>query len=313
MAQLKDKIENALNEARILILGGQVLIGFSYRAVFEPGFRGLTSFSRTLLTVSLGLMLVGLGLALSPASYHRIVEAGQISERFHRFLTVVLDIGLLPFAFALGAGMYVAGERLGNTRLAIVAGLLTLTAALASWYGLELFKRLREEGRGRVSATVRPSGTMPNQLGEVQQPSLTEKIKEVLIEARMVLPGAQALLGFQFIIILMDGFNELPVSSQYIHFASLAASAICTILLITPAAYHRIVLAGEDSEDFHQFAGRIMLVSMFFIGLGSSGDFYVVCRKVTGSVPLSIGLSAALLAFFYGLWFGWTTYRRRTA
>jgi hypothetical protein len=29
MAQLKDKIENALNEARILVLGGQVLIGSS--------------------------------------------------------------------------------------------------------------------------------------------------------------------------------------------------------------------------------------------------------------------------------------------
>jgi hypothetical protein len=313
VALLKDKIENALNEARILILGGQVLIGFSYRAVFEPGFRSLTSLSRILLTVSLGLMLVGLGLVLSPASYHRIVEGGQISERFHRFLTVVLGIGLLPFAFALGAGMYVAGERLGHARLAIVAGLLTLVAALASWYGFELFKRFREEGRDRASATVRPSGTMQNQRREGDQPSLTEKIKEVLIETRMVLPGAQALLGFQFIIILMDEFYELPASSQYIHFASLAASAICTILLITPAAYHRIVLAGEDSEYFHQFAGRIMLLSMFFIALGSSGDFYVVCRKVTGSVPLSTALSVALLTFFYGLWFGWTTYRRRAA
>jgi hypothetical protein len=35
---VKAKIRHALNEARILILGTQVLIGFQYRAVLEPGF-----------------------------------------------------------------------------------------------------------------------------------------------------------------------------------------------------------------------------------------------------------------------------------
>jgi hypothetical protein len=35
---VKVKIRYALNEARILILGAQVLIGFQYRAVLEPGF-----------------------------------------------------------------------------------------------------------------------------------------------------------------------------------------------------------------------------------------------------------------------------------
>jgi hypothetical protein len=34
VAQLKDKIENALNETRILVLGGQVLIGFNYESFF---------------------------------------------------------------------------------------------------------------------------------------------------------------------------------------------------------------------------------------------------------------------------------------
>jgi hypothetical protein len=35
---VKAKIRHALNEAHILILGTQVLIGFQYRAVLKPGF-----------------------------------------------------------------------------------------------------------------------------------------------------------------------------------------------------------------------------------------------------------------------------------
>lgn len=38
MAKLKNKVQNALDEARILILGTQVLIGFGLRVVFEEGF-----------------------------------------------------------------------------------------------------------------------------------------------------------------------------------------------------------------------------------------------------------------------------------
>jgi uncharacterized protein DUF6328 len=124
------------------------------------------------------------------------------------------------------------------------------------------------------------------------------------------LPGAQALLGFQFIIVLMEGFNQIPLSSKYIHFASLAAIAVCTILLIMPAAYHRIVFQGEDSEEFHAIASRLLLLAMVFLALGVSGDFLIVCRKVSGSLLLSAIVSLGLLAFFFGLWFGWTTYRR---
>jgi hypothetical protein len=42
MAQLKQKIKNTLDEGRILVIGSQVLIGFQFRSVFEPGFEQLS-------------------------------------------------------------------------------------------------------------------------------------------------------------------------------------------------------------------------------------------------------------------------------
>jgi Family of unknown function (DUF6328) len=65
-----------------------------------------------------------------------------------------------------------------------------------------------------------------------------------------------------------------------------------------PAAYHHIVLRGEDSEDFPKMAGRLVTAAMFFLGLSMSGDFLVVCRVVTGSLPAALLLALLLLILY---------------
>ncbi len=52
------------------------------------------------------------------------------------------------------------------------------------------------------------------------------KVEHVLTEARVVLPGVQALLGFQLAAVLTDAFEKLPRSSQLLHLASLGALAL---------------------------------------------------------------------------------------
>jgi hypothetical protein len=86
--------------------------------------------------------------------------------------------------------------------------------------------------------------------------------------------------------------------------------ALSVVLLMTPAAYHRIVERGEETNHFHRFASRVLLAAMVPLALGLSGDFFIVTRKVTESTALAAGLALALLALFYGLWFGFTSYRR---
>ena len=140
---------------------------------------------------------------------------------------------------------------------------------------------------------------------------LKDKIDQTLTEARVVLPGAQALLGFQFTIMLMEAFDKLPPSSKYVHLASLALIALCTILLMAPAAYHRIAEDGEDSLHFERLASRLVLASMVPLALGICGDFFVVLRKVSGSVEFSLISSAVMLAIFYGLWFGYSLLQRK--
>jgi DMSO reductase anchor subunit len=127
---------------------------------------------------------------------------------------------------------------------------------------------------------------------------------------RVVLPGAQALLGFQFATMLVEGFDKLPASSKYVHLLSLTLIAFSVVLLMTPAAYHRIVERGHETEHFHRFTSRMLIAAMLPLALGMCGDFFVVIRKVTASAVAAIVGAALMLLFFYGLWFGYTLYRR---
>lgn len=309
MAKLQDKIDNALNEGRMLILGAEVLLGFQYRSVFESGFDRLPRATQDLKVVALGLMLVAVALLLWPGAYHRIVENGEDSERLHRFTTGVLGVALLPFALALGIDLYAATEKVTGQAGGVIAGVSAALVAFTLWYGVEA------RDRGRCRAQIEEAGRMAADQ-EGREPAGTpvkDKIKHVLTEARVVLPGAQALLGFQFATMLVEGFDKLPQSSKYAHLASLALIALSTVLLMMPAAYHRIVEQGEETERFHRVATRIVLAAMVPLALGIAGDFFVVVRKVSGSAQTGTAAATLTLAMCYGLWFGYPAYRRRQA
>ena len=308
MAQLTDKIENVLNETRILVLGIQILIGFGYRGFFEPGFEQMTSFARQLQLAALALMLVGLGLLLVPVPYHRIVLHGRNTATLHRVATATVTTGLLPFAVAMGLSFFLGAKWvLGTTSSAIVSALM-LALTLTCWYGVELIARRRKLGHLHAQAVFDPLREIDMQ--QEQETDLTTRVKQVLIECRVVLPGAQALLGFQLIIMWMSAFYKIPQLWKLLHLASLVCVGVCTVLLITPAAYHRIVEQGEDSEMLHHITARLLLWAMVFLGLGTCGDLYIVSRITGLGNPLSLGLALAMLTFFFGAWFGYTYWKK---
>ena len=126
----------------------------------------------------------------------------------------------------------------------------------------------------------------------------------------MLVLGSEVLLGFQFRSAFEPGFEKLSVTSQYLKMGALGLMLVALGLLISPAAYHRIVERGEETEHFHRFASRILIAAMIPLALGVSGDFYVIVRKVTESAIAALTAALVMLFFFYGLWFGYTLYRR---
>ena len=296
MSEQSERLQNALDEGRILILGAQIVLGLLYRSVFEPGYDRLPRHSQDLIIGALTMVLAGFVLLMAPVAYHRIVDRGAGGPDLELFVLAIMKPTLPLFALSMGLTLYIATEKIAGSALAAICSVAGVCIALALWYGA---------GSGRQKSRR----NQPMKDAEDSE-TLSDNIKHVLTEARMVLPGAQALLGFQFVTILLDDFDRLPQSSKQVHLISLLATALSTVLLMTPAAQHRIVEKGANTEEFHRLAGRFVLMAMVPLAVGIAGDFFVVMRKVTSSVALATTSATALLAVSYGFWFGYTLYRR---
>jgi hypothetical protein len=190
------KVKLALDETRMLILGAQVLLGFQLRSAFQEQFDAIPAQSRFLDATGLLLMSLVVGLLIVPAIYHRVAENGNATARIQRLTGLLMTAALIPFALAIGINVFVAIERIGGPGSAVLAGVAATGAALWFWFGIELLALRRKHGKG-------------NDMKDERIP-LPQKIDQMLTEARVILPGAQALLGFQLSVVLTQSFERLP-------------------------------------------------------------------------------------------------------
>jgi hypothetical protein len=307
VADLEQKTQDALNESRILVLGVQVLLSFQFTCALEPAFSQLPRSSQYLELGALTLLIVAFGLFVAPAPNHLLIWADDDGPTLQRFVTIVVGIALMPFASALAIDIYISAARTLGSTTGLILGSGTLGCAMFFWYGVEAIHR--QSNAHKVRAQWR-SGSMAET--ERQSPSIEEKIQHALTDARVVLPGAQALLGFQLVGALLGGFESLPISSQRLHIASLTLVTLSTILLMMPAAYHRLVEHGEPSDHFFRLVKNAVLCSMVPLALGISGDFYIIAAKISGSFLFAKSATGLLLASFLVLWFGFGLIRNQS-
>ncbi len=292
MTRLKDKVTGALNETRMLILGAQILLGFQLNAVFQPGFTHLTNHARWLDLAGLALMSAAVACLIAPAPFHQLVECGRDTQGLHGFATRMAASALLPFGLCIGIDIFIVAELLFGTKPSIIAGVVFAGIAALFWHGLGAMQHYREGGR--------PVGLQED--GEAET-DLSEKISTMLIEGRVILPGAQALLGFQFAAFLTTSFEQLPEMAKLVHFGCLACVAVAVILLMSPAAYHRLVAYGENRPDVYRFGSRMILTSLLPLSAGLSGEFYVVTTTMGYGAGPAIAATLVAFALFLGLWF----------
>jgi hypothetical protein len=133
---------------------------------------------------------------------------------------------------------------------------------------------------------------------------LSEAVTHLLEECRMVLPGIQALFGFQLIAVFNSTFREsLSSTEQRFHLAAIGLVAIAVALVMAPAALHRQTTPQAATQEFITIASRLLLLSMFPLMLGISFDFYLISRLILNNTLISLLLSIVLMAVIVTLWF----------
>lgn len=287
------KFKTALDETRLLMLGAQILFGFEFNAVFQEGFKELPQSSRMLDGVALLFMALSIGLLIAPSARHRLTENGQITGRLRRSITSFAGWALLPFAGSLGLTLYIVLAKSFGLRIASAAGAFFTALALVFWFGLEFGYRKFALGR-----STRMNGNDPD-----KPTPLEARIEQMLTESRIIIPGAQALMGFQLIAMLNKSFDELPYLSQIIHALALGADAVALVLLIAPAAFHRLAFHGADTERFFRLGSALVTAALLPLALGISGDIYVALARIAKENAIGAAAATLSLILFLAFWY----------
>jgi hypothetical protein len=279
-------VHTALDELRMQMLGAQVLFGFQFQGVFQDSFKSLPVAIQLIDLGVFGLLVLTLGFLVAPPAQHRLVEHGVATQRLFNTASCFAELALATYALAIGVDVFVIANSYWGDELSAVAGVVAIASAATLWFGFGLIAKGAERRE-----------TMPDR----KEPELHEKIDQMLTEARVILPGAQALLGFQFVVTMTKAFHDLPTSVQNTHFAALGAVLVAVMLLIAPAAVHRLGFGGQDAERMHDIGSNLVTIALVPLAAGIAIDVYVAFAQViAGAVPLAAGLASfSLLAVLW--------------
>jgi hypothetical protein len=286
--ELDAKLKTALDESRLLILGAQVLFGFAFQAVFQELFAEVDAAGRTMQMLALGLLSLSVALLILPSLYHQIACGGRTLHKTLSVATLFAGWSLLPLTLGLGASAYVVFARFASNETGLIFAAVMTATGLTLLYGLGFSLRKRRKALPPESET-----------------SLKTMIEQLLTEARVIIPGGQALLGFQFVATLTKAFDKLPDEMKWMHAAALAAVALSVLLLMTPAALHRLAFHGEDDPQFFRIGSKLVVAAAFPLALGISADIAVVAYTITERSTLSLVIASLAAAVFLTLWYGY--------
>jgi hypothetical protein len=132
---------------------------------------------------------------------------------------------------------------------------------------------------------------------------LDVQVDQLLTEARLIIPGAQALLGFQFAVTLMRAFAELPDAVKMLHVAALCCIGLAVILLMAPASIHRIAFGGEDDPVFVKVASWFVVAAPLPLAFGIALDTFVAAGRALQSDRAASFLGLAAIVVLLGTWY----------
>ena len=138
---------------------------------------------------------------------------------------------------------------------------------------------------------------------EREELSLNDAASHVLEECRTVVPGMQALFGFQLIAVFSSAFGEqLSSMERMLHLIAIVLVTIAIALVMTPAALHNQTEPLAVSSRFIRISSRLLMASMAPLALGLCLDIYLVARVIVGTRGVAATVAASLLGVFIVLW-----------
>src|SRR5215218_9124312 len=133
--------------------------------------------------------------------------------------------------------------------------------------------------------------------------SLEQEATHATDEARMVLPGVQAILGFQLIAVFNQRFEQLGEARELLHLAAFLLVALAMGLIMAPAAFHRQAERGYVTRRFVDLASSLLTFSLVPLTIGVVVETYLISWMILGAEVPSLCVAGTVLGLLVALWF----------
>jgi hypothetical protein len=140
--------------------------------------------------------------------------------------------------------------------------------------------------------------------GENRGERLDREVIELMNGLRVVLPGVQVLFAFLLSVPFTQRFESVTADQRAAYFVAFIATAIASILLIAPSAYHRIRWRQRDKERLMRSSNRFAIAGIAFLGIAVTATVFLVTDVLFGLLVTSVVsalLGLALVWCWYGL------------
>jgi hypothetical protein len=130
---------------------------------------------------------------------------------------------------------------------------------------------------------------------------LDRQLGELLQELRVVLPGVQVLFAFLLTVPFSARFGELTEVQRSVYVGVLLGTALATVLLMAPTAFHRLRFRQHRKAEVVEMSHRLVLAGLAVLAAAVSAAVFLVVDVVYGRAGgLAAGLST--LAVIIVLW-----------
>jgi hypothetical protein len=146
-----------------------------------------------------------------------------------------------------------------------------------------------------------PTGGAPGR-EETEHERVDRNLTDLLGELRVALPGVQVLFAFLLTVPFQQRFQTASSFDKNVYFVTLCTTALASILLIAPSAYHRVEFRLQDKDHIVGVANRFAIAGFFFLGVGMTGAILLVTNFLFGTTRAVISTVAAA-AVFVTVWY----------
>ncbi len=137
-----------------------------------------------------------------------------------------------------------------------------------------------------------------------ERESLHNILRNILEEARMILPGTQTLFGFQLIVVFTEYFqNQLSYYERTLHFIAMLLTLVSFAIILSLTAYHRQTRIDLVTRKFVSLGSQLLKTGMFPLMAAIAIEFYLVTQLTFKSIDLSIIGSTGVFILLLSLWY----------